>query len=83
MLSARFGNFLFDCEKERIQHGVLTAEGAVVEDLWPVLLAQKQRFTNRNYSQPSPDESIVLEIDTRVSQIKVWSDIWFSLQRVL
>lgn len=83
MLSARFGNFLFDCEKERIQHGVLTAEGAVVEDLWPVLLAQKHRFTNRNYSQPSPDESIVLEIDTRVSQIKVWSDLWFSLQRVL
>ena len=84
MVSGRFGNFLFDCEKDRIEHGIVTVDGSVVQDVWAHLLSRKEKFINWNFSHRNIEVSdTVLEIDTRVSQIKVWNDLWFSLQRVL
>ena len=71
MLSGRYVDFLYDCEKERNDTQTLG------ESVWPSLTSRKD-LLNLNYSKS--DDPIA--IDFRIARIQVFSDLWLSIKRI-
>ena len=80
VVSGRFGNFLFDSERERIEHGVLTNDGQVVDCIWPVLWAQKSTFMNHNFVHRSSEQP--LSIDHRIAAVRIFNELWLTHKRI-
>ncbi len=77
-LSGRFSNFLFDCEKERIDNGIDTRE--ISDCLWAELWTRRSEYLNSNFQ--SNGDVKRLEIDYRISRLQVFTDLWLSHSRI-
>jgi hypothetical protein len=80
MLSGRFGNFLFDCEKERIEHASVDDNGTVVECIWPHIWRHRHAFENANFAKRQTGQ--ILTIDHRVTRLSFFNKLWLSHTRI-
>lgn len=80
MLSGRFGNFLFDSEKERIQHGSIAEDGSVVDSVWPAIWRDRGMYENFNYQNRKT--GAILLIEHRVSKLCLFNKLWLAHTRI-
>eukprot|EP00298_Acanthocystis_sp_HF-20_P006607 c16410_g1_i2.p1 GENE.c16410_g1_i2~~c16410_g1_i2.p1 ORF type:complete len:241 (-),score=84.12 c16410_g1_i2:10-732(-) len=61
----RYGNFLFDCEKERQNHQI----SRLTPSIWVAILNEKEKFLNRSFEQ----NNRVLIPCPRMRALKLWT----------
>jgi hypothetical protein len=79
-LSGKFGTFLFDSEKERIERGSIEEDEKIVESIWPALWEKRDMHVNHNFEKRSTGKR--LSIDYRISNIHVLPQLWLSHLRI-
>ncbi|KAI0988650.1 hypothetical protein GJ496_001822 [Pomphorhynchus laevis] len=70
LYSCQFGNFLCNCEKERVEQNVY--ENTV--SLWTYMLANKETFINPFYEKSTSNEVIIPNSSIRI--MKLWSNYY-------
>ena len=79
-LSGKFGTFLFDSEKERIERGSIGEDEKIVESIWPALWEKRDMYVNHNFEKRSTGKR--LSIDYRISNLHVLPQLWLSHLRI-
>ena len=79
-ISGRFGNFLFDSEKERIEKGSLSISSEVEDSMWPVIWSKRDLYLNHNFERRNTGRK--LTIDHRLASLRIFPDVWLSHRRI-
>lgn len=72
MDDGRFGNFLFDCHKERAEYSIDTMTPSCWDHLW----AQRDQLRNPLWGSAGHNESTVLQPRTKLRDVQLWKG-WF------